>query len=290
MSFDILKQEKKKGGLAVPDILGYYKAILVSRAIEWVRENKQKRWVNIENKLSKAHLGHIIWNPPHYRELDGNTHILTEVVLRAWDTVYKQINKTYTSPLISLRENDYFAPGKREIGGTWIKNEKAQLRDIIKEGKIVAFHELKHNREAWVLDRWRYLQLSHFVNRLPQPIRSGEELSELEKLCLAKSTKGIISKIYKMGLTVGCKEVPPYITKWERELGSQIDNNRLRKILELTHGSSIDTNVAEMNYKILTGWYVTPDKACKYQRDKTPECWRGCKDVGNMAHLWWDCP
>lgn len=32
--FDTLKQEKKKGGLAVPDFQKYYKAILVSRAIE----------------------------------------------------------------------------------------------------------------------------------------------------------------------------------------------------------------------------------------------------------------
>lgn len=290
VSFDILKQEKRKGGLAIPDIQGYYRATLVSRAIEWFRENTQKRWVNIENSLSKAHLGHLIWNPPHYRVLDINTHSLTKAVFRVWDIVYKQVNNTYNSPLISLSENDYFAPGKKEIGGSWIKKGTVQLRDIIKEGKIATFQELKHKTDIWVLDRWRYLQLSHFISRLPHPIRSGEELSELEKICVLNNTKGIISKIYKLGLAKSSRETPPFITKWGNELGVQLDSNRLKKTLELTHSSSTDISVAEMNYKILTGWYITPDKASKYQKDKTSECWRGCKGVGNMAHIWWDCP
>lgn len=103
---------------------------------------------------------------------------------------------------------------------------------------------------------WRYLQLGHFVRSLPQQIRPGVDLTELER-CLADNTKGIISKIYKLLLTVEEMEVPPFIRKWERELGSQKENT-IRKILELIHSLAVDANTAKMNYKCLTGWYVTP--------------------------------
>lgn len=141
---------------------------------------------------------------------------------------------------------------KKSIGGNWIKDNRAQLRDIIKKGKIVPFHEFMQNKEAWLMDEWRYLQLGHFVSSLPQPIRSGEDLSELERLCLVDSTKGILSKIYKLLLSGEGTEVPPFIRKWERELGSQKDNT-IRKILELNHSSAVDINTAEMNYKCLVG-------------------------------------
>lgn len=60
------------------------------------------------------------------------------------------------------------------------------------------------------------------------------------------------------------------------------------RILRLVHSSAVNTNTVEINYKCLTRWYITPDKACK--AGKTSECWRGCKVVATMAHIWWDCP
>lgn len=60
--------------------------------------------------------------------------------------------------------------------------------------------------------------------------------------------------------------------------------------MKLTHNSAADTRSAEMNYKCLARWYATSEKLSKYQPGKSVNCWRGCKVVGTMAHLWWDCP
>ena len=54
IAFQTLRQPKIKGGLAVPDIKTDYEAVVLSRVVEWARASKEKRWVNIENEMSKA--------------------------------------------------------------------------------------------------------------------------------------------------------------------------------------------------------------------------------------------
>lgn len=73
-------------------------------------------------------------------------------------------------------------------------------------------------------------------------------------------------------------------------MGTQKDLSTIRKILDLAQSSAVDIKTAEMNYKCLVRWYATPDRTSKYQKGKLADCWRGCKEVGTMAHLWWKCP
>lgn len=74
-----------------------------------------------------------------------------------------------------MKDNDYFIPGKRSLGGNWIKRDNTQLRDIINKGKINTLFELQQNTDLMVINEWCYLQLKHFVENLPQPIRTGDE-------------------------------------------------------------------------------------------------------------------
>lgn len=54
------------------------------------------------------------------------------------------------------------------MGGNWIRKRKnAQLKDMIKRGKISTFQDLKLDTNLMVIDAWRYLQLSQFVEKLP---------------------------------------------------------------------------------------------------------------------------
>ena len=79
------------------------------------------------------------------------------------------------------------------------------------------------------MDEWRYRQLCHFVQSLPQPLRSGEDFTPLERLCTVDSSKVIISKLYKLLLKVDELKVSPLIQKWEKELGRQRGKNTNRK-------------------------------------------------------------
>lgn len=64
----VLNKDKTQGGLVVLAIKKKsYNAILLSRVLEWVKRKKEKRWVKLENTISKALLGKIIWIPPQQR-------------------------------------------------------------------------------------------------------------------------------------------------------------------------------------------------------------------------------
>lgn len=285
--FRVLKQKKTHGGMAVPDIQHYYNSVVLSRMAEWAKRENEKHWVRIEEFLCKAPLGSMIWNPPQARIFDKDTHVITHNVFKIWDRVYKKVIGNYNSPLISLVDNNFFPPGLESIGGKDALWGKTQLRHIIRGGKIMTLHEIRAGKETRGLDGWRYLQLCHFVSGLPGPIRAGNKLTELERLCDTEDQRNIVSKMYKVLMKVDQLEIPPYIDKWERELGTKKDANTIKRILDMICNSARDAHTAEMNYKCISN--LTPEIVCKYQ-NKTAYCWRGCQEIGTMSHLWWTCP
>lgn len=290
IKYSLLCKEKKLGGLAAPDLQKYYNAIIIARVMEWTNKSTEKRWVKIERNMSKAPLEKIIWIPQQYRSLDIKTHSLTKHALKIWDKINKLEECGYNSPLIPLKGTKYFPPGNESPFGDWIKEEDAQLKDILVMGRICTYQELKIKKRQWKINEWRYLQLRHFVEGLPQPLRTEEELNPLEKLSLSPNKKKGISKIYKILLRGRGEEVPPFIEKWENELGTRRTEQQVKNIFKMVYNNAIDNNTIEINYKCLSRWYITPDIAHKYQKEKSPECWRGCKEVGNMSHIWWGCP
>lgn len=99
-----------------------------------------------------------------------------------------------------------------------------------------------------------------------------------------------ISEIYKILMSRGWLEPPPFLKKWEEELGVNCSSETAKNILGATHGTASDMKTIESNYKCLARWYMTPVKFSKFATDRSPNCWRGCGTPGNMAHLWWNCP
>lgn len=81
-----------------------------------------------------------------------------------------------------------------------------------------------------------------------------------------------------------------FIEKWEKEFGSSLKVQQVSKILRAGHGFAMDINTIEMNCKCLLRWYITPDKAQKYQPGKSSLCWRGCNQKGTLSYIQWDCP
>lgn len=56
------------------------------------------------------------------------------------------------------------------------------------------------------------------------------------------------------------------------------------------NATSVNYRIAEMNFRTLARMYVTPDIAHKIQEETSQFCWRGCKEIRTMAHIWWLCP
>lgn len=57
ISLQVLTRDRKQGGLGVPDLKIYHKAVLLMWVIDWIKKKKNKRWVELENTISKTELG-----------------------------------------------------------------------------------------------------------------------------------------------------------------------------------------------------------------------------------------
>lgn len=102
-----------------------------------------------------------------------------------------------------------------------------------------------------MIDEWRYLQIKHFVTSLLQPLRMGKELTPFDKLWSEQNKGSDVAIIYRILGNLVREEVPPFIKKWEGELGSRVGPQIIYKMLELTHKAAVDSNTQEMNYKCL---------------------------------------
>lgn len=96
-------------------------------------------------------------------------------------TLYTKGNIGSTIHLMSLKDVDYFPPGKEEWFGKWLLEENLQLKDVMDRGRICTMRELMNRRDKIVINSWRYSQLKHFIESLPQPIRATKKSTSVRE-------------------------------------------------------------------------------------------------------------
>lgn len=97
--------------------------------------------------------------------------------------------------------------------------------------------------------------------------------------------KRVFAVIYKILRGMKGLDISPFIGKWEKELGTRVYELETRQLLKRVHSTSVNSNVIELNSKCLAQWYITPDKVHKCQKETSQLCWRGCEEIGTMAHI-----
>lgn len=91
-------------------------------------------------------------------------------------------------------------------------------------------------------------------------------------------------------MELGNKEVPSYMRRWEEELDCRVTDPEAWQILKIMSATSVNCKILELNFKCLVRMYMTPDREHKCQKEISQFCWRGCKEIGSTAHIWWLCP
>ncbi|CAI9548682.1 unnamed protein product [Staurois parvus] len=124
----------------------------------------------------------------------------------------RQLKWEFNSFLMPLRNSGFFPPGREEVSGKWIRNEGAQLRDILKGVELRTLKDLK-KKEGKIftrIDSWSYNQLKCFVGKLPKPLRASIDWNLFEKLLGSRGDgKHGTAKIYKIltELDIGGKKL-----------------------------------------------------------------------------------
>lgn len=61
LSFAILRLPKSSGDIAVPDVIRYYHACHLARAVAWCKQDVQKQWIQVEQTAVPFPLSGLPW-------------------------------------------------------------------------------------------------------------------------------------------------------------------------------------------------------------------------------------
>lgn len=283
---------KSSGGLALPNIRAYYQAVHLGRLIDWRRHQETKLWSQMEQSHTTIPLGGTPWCyqglPTELKRhpLIGNTARICA------NLISKTTISSPNSPLYPIIGNPLFTPGLQD--GIFRKLGEAGIHSashFSSGGHWKTYSELSNPTGGICLDFMRTLQLRHFLNSIPPPTNSNQNLTTLEELCTDTGVlPHTLSLTYNLLNTPPSDYIPPGLLKWEEELDCRFSPAKRQHILRFTHKSSICAKTQETNYKILSRWYRTPTRLHEMFPTTSDMCWRCQMDKGTLLHIFWSCP
>lgn len=100
----------------------------------------------------------------------------------------------------------------------------------------------------------------------------------------------IVSNLYKClqsdisGSTLWVKE------KWELEMNVVIEDQEWEQLCERGHKLTSSPAWKEFMWKVNVRYFKTLLIISKFDKTKTNLCWRHCGQIGDLTHIFWDCP
>lgn len=272
-----------------------YQTILFShlgRILDWRRNAQTKLWVQLEQSQTHIPLKGTLWC---YNSLpsDLKSHPLIGTTLRhSSRTVFHSSLTTRNSPLFPILGHPSFSPGLHP-------SEYSTLRDsgcdhaakFVSRGKWPSIVDLTEAAGPFQLPFWEAAQIHHFLHSIPNPQDFSRQLTTFEDLC---SETGPISHMLSQTYTL--LNTPPEqpqlhcISSWEADLDLTFSTAQKQRIIHFALKSSLCTKTQEMNFKLLTRWYLTPSRLHKCFPSSSDRCWRCGEEEGSLLHISWSCP
>ncbi|CAH2330580.1 Hypothetical predicted protein, partial [Pelobates cultripes] len=124
------------------------------------------------------------------------------------------------------------------------------------------------------MTRLRHEQLKHFLSTNP-PLSQGHRTHTLyETQCAQHSIqRGHISSFYKQLCRRKDELLPTYTSKWETELGIQMQTKEWYKIFANVFRTSKSNSTHESNYKRIARWHYTPSRIHRFFPNAPNTCW-----------------
>uniref|UniRef100_A0A8C5MBI0 Reverse transcriptase domain-containing protein n=1 Tax=Leptobrachium leishanense TaxID=445787 RepID=A0A8C5MBI0_9ANUR len=288
-----MSRPKSAGGLALPDWTSYYQAAHLIRVVEWSTGGRQALWQDLEEAASHHDLAVLPWIAPAKRSTDASRHASVGATLRVWASVTRRrAFSTYPSPMLPLLHNPDFRVGlhpdlRGRLGPTRIPRA---THFIVGQNLSPPWDRTTPTVAPTILERFNYLQLTHYLLSLPARHRLTRPLTTFEILCQSgRPLSHGISVVYRMLQTHPSTETPKFEETWERMLDITIEEEQWRDSYELIHRGSIQARLQSTSYKLITLWYSTPTLLFRMGLRLTTNCWRCDAPSGTYLHMWWEC-
>ena len=288
----LLKDKRTSGGITMPDLKLYYRAIVIKTAWYWYRDRQVDQWNRIEDPEMNPHTyGHLIFDKG------------AKTIQWKKDSIFN--NWCWHNWLLSCRRmriDPYLSPCTK-VKSKWIKelHIKPETLKLIEEkvGKSLedmGTGEKFLNRTAMAcavrsrIDKWDLMKLQSFckakdtVNKTKRPPTDWERI-----FTYPKSDRGLISNIYKELKKVDFRKSNNPIKKWGSELNKEFSPEEYRMAEKHLKKCSTSLIIREMQIKTTLRFHLTPVRMAKIKNSGDSRCWRGCGERGTLLHCWWDC-
>uniref|UniRef100_G1KW36 Reverse transcriptase domain-containing protein n=1 Tax=Anolis carolinensis TaxID=28377 RepID=G1KW36_ANOCA len=275
-----LTDEKKRGGLGLPDLQLYHDA----SGLNWVRD-----WATLGNAKITALEGidlragwhAYLWYNKKLTEKNFGNHFIRSSLIKIWEK-YKMRLYLKTPKWISPLE----ACQRRETGGEiWPRYKDILIKE---NGTHTMKSQEEINHEFRIVGWFQYIQLKEYYNK---DKKIGFEETERFWDKVMKLERKQISVIYAKLIEWETEMVPvkDSMIKWAKNLGKKIYLEEWERAwnsrLKITYATELKENWIKMFYR----WYLTPQKISKYYKKTSNICWK-CEDqVGTFFHCWWTC-
>lgn len=290
-----LNEPRSRGGIALPDIYQYYIAFNSRYPLQWGYNTERKigSWDWLEEKIISEHCKELtlskLWYNPKTRLNNPILKFSCEIV----SIIQKGLSFTgYSLPSCPLWRNFLFEAGGVTLkDNQWQQHGVNQVGQVIQNGKIVAFNDLK---AEFGLTDVHFLTYNRFYSIFKSLMSKGIQLgthNDLEnKLITAIKGKGTVSKIYKLLSSAKPCVNLPVKGQWEREMGLPISESQWNAALRNSTTSSKCVRYKLIQLKTIHRAYITPETLNKMDPSVSNKCWHGCGSVGTLTHMLWNCP
>lgn len=194
-------------------------------------------------------------------------------------------------PLTPLTTNPDFPSGMDgSIQSLYNRNTPLLVAHCLKNNKIKSQADLQKEIGQTPLHFKEFQQIHDFIMNTQRQKHFLRPLTPFETICfLASTTTKNISLTYTWLQSSNLQESNRHKTFWESTLNKPITKDQWLQACVFPHKCAISVRLQETSFKILTNWYITPNKLHKWFPTIPGHCWRCNREEGTLYHIWWEC-
>ena len=248
--------------MSLPNLQLYYWSAQLKIMSNWFMNRKDSLWLGLESLCCYPRWLNSL---PFINNMDQLNHLKNNIIvyntLLVWRDVKKHLNVPPVFPLCSpLALNPDLPAQIKSIGLLeWASKSLSNFTDLLVSDSFKSFDQIRVDFNIPHKDFYKHLQIRHFIGSLLRAGRIRMRLSELENtVVLAKSPKGLISKIYTSLLYSDSSGYDSLKLLWQRDLEVTFSRVDWDKNCSGVFPKCTSISIHEQNFKIFHRTYYTP--------------------------------
>lgn len=286
---EIQTKNKTAGGMGLPILKDYHTAAVLDQLKNWFSNPITKPWCHLETvRLNKTSpLSFLIANKAHKQNKRPLPQTI-QAILQSWEEINITGNEFYPSTMIPIPLNTLQWTIPNINLRNWYKANILNIMDIMCGNKLLPFSTIQQKFNLSTSEFLAYTQITSYLQEA-----KATHVSIVEKVWTFLQSKNPnikgIKMIYNYLHSKDAFTKNNKISKWEKEIGKEFTDLQWKQAINNNRKFSRCANYEELTQKLMLRWYYTPYITAKFSRDNSNLCWRGCGQIGTLAHMLWSC-